>query len=315
MNYYPVFIPTLNRYEHFKRCVDSLARNTHADKTDLIIGLDYPPSEKYVEGYNKIKEYLPTISGFKKVILFERPENYGPGRNWNELQRYAFDHYDAVIASEDDNEFSPCFLDYMNKALDFYWDDNRARSVSGYIGPQFYGKLDTPIIHNYDNTAWGLGLWTHKFDEKELSNIKEYREIVDSITKSWKIYKTCPALLLMLLGMLKSGKIWGDVSWSTLNIMNDTYQVRPTLSLVRNTGHDGSGTHNNRIIDSLQNQTISEAKTFNADFSNVTYVNNVAVKKTLFSNQMPNGVMRRIKYLIIVLLSYISFRIKHNHFH
>ena len=51
MTFYPVIIYTLNRYEHFRRCVESLARNTHAEQTELVIGLDYPPSEKYVEGH------------------------------------------------------------------------------------------------------------------------------------------------------------------------------------------------------------------------------------------------------------------------
>lgn len=60
-NYYPIVIPTLNRYEHFKKCVESLARNTHADKTELIVGLDYPPSDKYMEGYLKIKNIFQRL--------------------------------------------------------------------------------------------------------------------------------------------------------------------------------------------------------------------------------------------------------------
>ena len=47
---YPILIPTLDRYEHFKKCIESLAKNTHANKTELVIGLDYPPSEKYMDG-------------------------------------------------------------------------------------------------------------------------------------------------------------------------------------------------------------------------------------------------------------------------
>lgn len=62
MVYYPICIPTLCRYEKFKECIESLAHNTIASKTDLIIGLDFPPSEKYREGYEKIKEYIPSAS-------------------------------------------------------------------------------------------------------------------------------------------------------------------------------------------------------------------------------------------------------------
>lgn len=49
--------------------MESLSRCTHADKTELVVGLDYPPSEKYIEGWEKISNYVSTISGFGKVIL------------------------------------------------------------------------------------------------------------------------------------------------------------------------------------------------------------------------------------------------------
>lgn len=45
MIYSPVIIPTLNRYEHFRECLESLEHCVDADKTTVYIGLDYPPSE------------------------------------------------------------------------------------------------------------------------------------------------------------------------------------------------------------------------------------------------------------------------------
>lgn len=47
MVYAPVCIPTLNRYEHLKELIESLQRNPWAQYTDLFIGLDFPPGEKY----------------------------------------------------------------------------------------------------------------------------------------------------------------------------------------------------------------------------------------------------------------------------
>ena len=34
-NFAPVLIPTLCRYDHLKRCIESLSACTHAEKTDL----------------------------------------------------------------------------------------------------------------------------------------------------------------------------------------------------------------------------------------------------------------------------------------
>lgn len=56
--YAPVLIPTLNRYEHFKRCLESLERCTGADMTDVYVGLDYPTSDKYRKGWQKIDLFL-----------------------------------------------------------------------------------------------------------------------------------------------------------------------------------------------------------------------------------------------------------------
>ena len=56
--YAPVLIPTLNRYEHFKRCLESLEKCTGAEHTEIFVALDYPPSEKYKEGWSKICKYL-----------------------------------------------------------------------------------------------------------------------------------------------------------------------------------------------------------------------------------------------------------------
>ena len=55
--YAPVIILTLNRFEKFKKCLESLEACTGADKTDVYVSLDYPPSEKYVEGWKKIDSY------------------------------------------------------------------------------------------------------------------------------------------------------------------------------------------------------------------------------------------------------------------
>lgn len=113
----PVLICTLNRYVHFKRCVESLASCTHASETDLFIGFDYPAKSEHWEGYKLIKEYLPRIFGFKSVNITEQITNVGRDENWFSMQRLVLDQYDRIIISEDDNEFSSNFLDFVNKGL------------------------------------------------------------------------------------------------------------------------------------------------------------------------------------------------------
>lgn len=55
--------------------------------------------------------------GFKKLIVIQRSRNYGLGEEGNimTLRKEIFSKYESVISSEDDNEFSPNFLVYMNQ--------------------------------------------------------------------------------------------------------------------------------------------------------------------------------------------------------
>ena len=98
--YAPVVIPTLNRYEHFRRCLESLERCTGAEKTNIYVGLDYPPSDKYVEGWKKIDCYLAEKeknNGFNRLIVYRRTHNCGigkPGCNYSQLKDVVKEKYD-----------------------------------------------------------------------------------------------------------------------------------------------------------------------------------------------------------------------------
>lgn len=238
-NFAPVIIPTLNRYEHFKRCIESLSRCTWAEETEVYVGLDYPPSEKYREGYEKIKQYLENCGnlGFKELHIIKRESNYGASANWGDLKQMAYLKSDTYIGSEDDNEFSPCFLDFMNKALENYWDDERVMTVCGYI-PISWEVFNQGVVYDHDSTAWGVGYWKHKKYQDDMSY---YHQIWNK--KYWKLFFTTPSVAMMFLRMVKSNQRWGDVMHTCANIIEDKYQVRPSNTFVRQCGQDGSGLH------------------------------------------------------------------------
>lgn len=118
--YAPIVIPTLNRFEHFKKCLESLEHCTGAEKTDVYIALDYPAKPSHEEGYRKISEYLNSLEsnhGFKTLNIIRREYNYGVGPHGNgkELVKMILETYDRIIFSEDDNIFSPNFIVFINK--------------------------------------------------------------------------------------------------------------------------------------------------------------------------------------------------------
>lgn len=282
---YPVMIPTLNRFHHFKRCVESLGQNTHANKTVLYIGLDYPPSPKYKEGWLKIKEYIPTINGFKNIILIEHKDNLGAVANWDFLVNEIKKNYDAYIATEDDNEFSPCFLDFMNKVLNKYHDNSKVISVSGFTHKGHISEKN--IIASPSFTAWGVGYW---FDKKAKEDINYYYKRLLSPISVLKLSFKCPQSLMLLMVMMKHTTQYGDAMSCVYEALEDKIQIVPSISMVRNWGDDGSGLHSGnqnlqskREISSLLTITLDDIsiiptnKTFS--FFKSEYYSNKPIKK------------------------------------
>ena len=266
--FYPVIIPTLNRYNHFIKCVESLRVNTHAEKTELVIGIDYPPSEKYVEGWKKICDYVKRIDGFKKVTIFYREENLGPRGNVAKLREYAFENYDALISTEDDNVFSPNFLDYINKGLALYKNDKTIISICGYMSPIRFDNIDderTTFVKLHEYHTWGYGIWKDREDELNDNIPYRYSEYICRRRKDLKkLHKNLRNLYQLIFWPLFFPRLNGkcDFALSCYCLLNDKYTIVPVCSLVRNIGSDGSGINTPEILDNRLTQTISDENSF-----------------------------------------------------
>lgn len=248
IQYAPVYIPTLNRYEHFKRCLDSLERCTGANKTDVYVGLDYPPSEKYVEGWKKIDAYLvekEKSNGFRNLFVRRRDHNCGigkPGSNGSLLLEEIKKVSDRYIASEDDNEFSPNFLEYINWGLELFKDDQSIYAICGFkrVKVDF---LQNNVYKYPRYNAWGIGTWFDRREKyKKISNLRVLKEqFLDQYPLSILFSKKVlyPA---SIISMLAENSIYGDAIIKFLP-EDEQFCVFPKESMVRNWGQDGLGLH------------------------------------------------------------------------
>jgi len=242
-NFAPVLIPTLNRFEHFKRCVESLSKCTYADKTDLYIALDYPLKETHWEGYNQIKEYIENLNGFNNVFIINREKNYGAANNLFDAQNSIFKKYDRMILSEDDNEFSPNFLAFVNWGLEKYKDDDRIFAICGYNYPIDMSGYDKDYYFNNVFSAWGCGIWKDKWEYVQTNIFTEtyLDDIFKSKTKLIKLISNKIRIIPNLKKCKNDKIILGDVLISSYLYLYDILCVFPKISKVRNWGHDGSG--------------------------------------------------------------------------
>ena len=261
--YAPIIITTINRFEKFKQCIESLSRCTDADKTEIFIGVDYPSKEEHWSGYLKIKEYLPTISGFKKINIFLREKNIGQGKNTRDLRERIRKGYDRYIITEDDNEFSPNFLQYMNQCLEKFKDDPKVMTICGYSYQEWedVGNYPYNAYPMEGFCAWGVGGWFEKIEEymtfPSASDIIHNPNYVGQLFKK-KMHITVHRLLFRFE---KSG---GDLRRRCYCAIENKYSIFPTVSKVRNHGFDGEGAHC-AVINTYAKQKIDESPTFVLD--------------------------------------------------
>lgn len=315
----PILIPTLNRHEHLRRCLESLSRCTWADQTEVFVALDYPPSEKYVEGWKKNKEFLENCGdfGFKKLHLIEREENYGtwkPGDKGNLgcLVKEVAKHYDFYISTEDDNVFSPCFLEFMNKGFEKFKDEDGVYALCGY---RYYVNIrfadNTFFRQNVDVSGWGIGKWIRK--RMPRLTYKDFRSML-SIKSALKVYRRAGIEKTIHFINCCNNKWTGkkiDMVQSIYLILKDMNVIMPTVSLVRNLGMDNTGANFRNMpahsVKRYAEQEISQSRYF--DFIGdgfEFYQENLKVYKEEYPNKLPKP--RAIKMLIKAIIKLIIFR-------
>ena len=255
MEYAPIIIPTLNRIDHLKRCLTSLENNTGAENTEVYISVDYPPAEKYVAGYLEVKTWLKQNAlnlRFKKMHLYFQEENLGAVKNIFFLESQIREKYDRYIFSEDDNEFAPNFLMYINKGLEQFEDNPNVFGICA--------AKDTEWICSGKNItyaklfpAYGFGSWFDK--EKDLKERGQAFLLNTAVTLKpfniWKLFSRNKCLFNIYIssvlckddGLFWQGEnlYWCDSIKSIYMHFSEVICVVPAIAKSRTWGNDGSG--------------------------------------------------------------------------
>lgn len=248
----PVMIVTLCRYDHFVRCVKSLQNNSYARDTELYIGLDYPAKEGHWSGYRKIDAYLDMgIEGFKSVYVIKHKTNLGPTKNFEAIKKIIFERNDSYIFTEDDNVFSPNFLEFVNVCMDHYKSDQKVLAVCGYMYPVSVKNVSSVVKISTYFSASGYGI-SREMDEMLTSNVnmETFTKMYYNVGMMRKLRKISPNQYCNFVkGMVEytSDLICEDsirpvdLAWGLYAFFNDYKVVFPCINKVRNNGYDGSG--------------------------------------------------------------------------
>ncbi len=241
MKFGPVLLFTYNRLWHTKQTICSLKKNLFAGESLLKIYSDGPKNHADIAKVNDLRKYLHQVNGFKKVEIVERKDNLGLAGSIIAGVTESLAEFPKIIVLEDDLVTSPFFLKYMNDALDLYEKDDDVISIHAYSLP-VKGKLpETFFLKGAD--CWGWATWRRAwqhFDADAKMLLNEVRR--RALEKAFNInnsYDYTGMLELQTKGEIDS---WA-IRWNASAFLKGKFTLHPGISLVRNIGIDGTGTH------------------------------------------------------------------------
>ena len=238
----PIALFVYNRLAHTQTAIEALLENDLRNVV-LYVFSDGPRTEDK-ESVFKLREYLDSITGFEEVMLVKSDVNKGLAKSIIDGVSYILESYDSIIVLEDDLVVSRNFIDYMKDALLRYKNENRVMSIGGYSYPLF-DVSDESVKETYFlklSTSWGWATWRSSWNYFE----KNADKLLNSFTKEdvydFNIHNSENFWRQVILNKRGVIDTWA-VFWYATIFKNDGLTLYPKHSLVRNIGHDGSGTN------------------------------------------------------------------------
>lgn len=239
----PIVVFVYKRLEETKMTIQALKENEMSKDSNLIIFSDSHKEFKDKKEVLKVREYLKTITGFKSIEIFESNQNKGLAQSIIDGVSQVFEKYEKAIILEDDLLVSSDFLKYMNETLDFYKNDTRIWSISGYMPELNMKNISKKNVYLIPRAcSWGWGTWKDRWEKNDWE-IKNYEK-----EKKIKIFKNLfniggNDLFLSLRKQVEfKGKSWA-IRWCYNQTKNGMYTIYPFKSKVKNIGFGENATH------------------------------------------------------------------------
>jgi hypothetical protein len=243
MDLAPVCLFTYNRLEQTKKTLAALQRNPLAKETHLIIFSDGPKKSEPNTEIVKVRNYLKSVTGFKLIEINESSYNRGLAdsiiRGVSEILLVS----NKVIVMEDDLITSKNFLHFMNQALNFYKEQRKICSVSGYT-MQLRSLVNSEKDYYFGVRAssWGWATWQDRWESIDWE-VEDYKRFKYNILQQIKFSKGGSDMPFMLRNQMKNNIDSWAIRWCYHQFKKNMLTVFPTKSKIENIGFGEHATH------------------------------------------------------------------------
>jgi hypothetical protein len=230
---------------NIEKLVDSLLKNKDSEHSNLFVFSDGYKSDKDKEDVLFVRKSLKKIKGFKSIKIYESEMNKGCAKSIIDGVNLIINNFGKAIVLEDDLIVSRYFLNFMNQALDFYQDDKKIWSISGYSPPLLSLKnYERDLYLSVRSSSWGWATWLNRWNKVDWA-IKNFNHLKKDKNKI-NNFEIGGNDLFKLLELQYFGKIdaW-DVRWCYSQFLYSAYSITPKISMTQNYGFgDKYSTHN-----------------------------------------------------------------------
>jgi hypothetical protein len=292
----PIVLFTYLRLDTLKETVRALAANSLAIESDLIIYSDGAKKQEDEQIIQEIRNYLKTIKGFKSVTIHESKMNKGLATSIIKGVSEVMHQYHNAIVLEDDLISSTNFLEYMNQALNYYQDNSRILSISGY-SPIIKGLADNEVYYTQRASSWGWACWEDRWEKIDWQ-AKSYGSFVkDGHAKSRFNLMGSDMSLMMKRQMKGSINSWA-IRFCYHQFQDDLYSVHPAISKIKNIGFaEKNATNTVHKYNRFQSE-FDESNNAVFNFDTVIQLNKGLISQFVRDNSIKMRILNKLLNLI-----------------
>lgn len=304
----PIYITVYERLDKLKACVESLQKCYLASESTLYILSDAASKESDKKIVEEVRAYINTITGFKEIKKIFPEKNLFTQNKTRSIYIEILERHGSIIRMEDDIVVSPLYLDYLNRALEYYKDDKQILAICSYNLPFKMPKTYRKDVYLGKRfSPWGYAIWKDRYDNVDLTKKDRFSELMQN-KELMKKAKSIGNDYVLLVKLDSEGIInAGDVRFCFHQLKNNLYCIFPRVSLSKNIGFDGSGMHCgitdrfNVVIDERQNYSIQFPKDLKENKTILNRFRKFQNNQEQFVKRTIKSLIRKIKKLVKIL--------------
>ncbi|WP_324024136.1 glycosyltransferase [Maribacter sp. BPC-D8] len=292
----PVLLFSYNRLNELKATVNNLKSAKLANETILYLFSDGPRSFKDSESVEQVRDFLKSIDGFKKVIYKFSESNKGLASSILDGVSEVLETHNTVIVLEDDLLVSSNFLEYMNKALNYYEHNENISSICGFnntISVRKSKEYPYDMFFAKRSSSWGWGTWKKKWIgiDWEVKDFSEFSQNKPEI----KEFNSWGSDMYSMLKRQQNGEVdsWA-IRYSYHQHKNKLWSVFPLVSKVKNIGFNDNATNTKQ---SNKRYDVHLDITSEIDFN---FMKEIKLNQNIIAEfKALNSIKNRVKYKVL----------------